>query len=161
MKILSIDPGYERLGIAVIEKENQTERLLFSKCFKTSAKLPHPERLGLIKNEIDKVISEFGPDHLAIETLFFAKNQKTALLVAEARGLIIGTSKSAGLQVSEYGPGQIKVAVTGYGNSDKNAIIKMVPKLIKISSKKLSEIKHDDEYDAIAIGLTHSATIRP
>jgi crossover junction endodeoxyribonuclease RuvC len=160
MRILAIDPGYERLGIAIIEKEKQSEVLIFSECFKTSSKLPHPDRLGLIKDELDKIISEYHPDDLAIETLFFAKNQKTALMVSEARGLIVGTSKSAGLNVSEYGPGQIKVAVTGYGKSDKNSIIKMIPQIIKISPEKLSEIKYDDEYDAIAVGITHSSTIR-
>jgi crossover junction endodeoxyribonuclease RuvC len=158
MIILSIDPGYERLGIAIIEKENNKETLLFSECFKTSAKLPHPERLGLIKTEIEKVIDEFSPTDLAIETLFFSSNQKTALLVSEARGAIISTAATKGLEVYEYTPNTIKVAVTGYGKSDKNAIIKMVPQLIKISPEKATEIAHDDEYDAIAVGLTHSAT---
>lgn len=158
MRILSIDPGYERLGIAVIEKSAGKEFLIFSECFKTSPKLPHPDRLGLIKTEIEKVVREFSPDDLAIETLFFSNNQKTALLVSEARGAIISTAKTEGLDVYEYTPNTIKVAVTGYGKSDKNAIIKMIPKLIKISPEKASEISHDDEYDAIAVGLTHSAT---
>jgi crossover junction endodeoxyribonuclease RuvC len=158
MKTLAIDPGYERLGIAVIEKETGgKEVLLFSECFKTDKKLSHPERLGLIKARIEEVISQYQPTSLAIETLFFTNNQKTALLVAEARGAIISTSQTASLKVSEYTPNSIKLAVTGYGKSDKNAIIKMVPQLIKISPEKMKQIIHDDEYDAIAVGLTHFA----
>lgn len=158
MKIMSIDPGYERLGIAVLEKEkNQKEILIHSECFKTDKKLSHPERLGLIKTRIEEIIVQYSPASLAIETLFFTNNQKTALLVAEARGSIIATGKTAGLEIFEYTPNSIKLAVTGYGKSDKNAIIKIIPSLISISKEKADSIKHDDEFDAIAVGLTHLA----
>jgi crossover junction endodeoxyribonuclease RuvC len=151
MRILAIDPGYERLGIAVIEKgSNAKETLVYSDCFKTDKELPHYERLGLIGTEVKRVIDEYRPEALSIEDLFFAKNQKTAILVAEARGAILYQAAAHGLKVYEYGPGQIKVAVTGYGKSDKEQIIAMVPRLIKIDKA----IKHDDEYDAIAVGLT-------
>ena len=154
MKIISIDPGYERLGIAIIEKEPKgKEVLVFSECFKTSSKLPHPKRLGLIKNRIEEIIAEFKPEKMAIETLFFTNNQKTVMQVSEARGAIIATAQSMGVDVSEFGPGEIKVAVTGYGKSDKSAIISMIPRLIKVSKT----IKHDDEFDAIAVGLTYFA----
>lgn len=155
MQILAIDPGYERLGIAILKKDsNQNETLIFSECFKTSQKLFHPERLALIQEKIEQIILDYQPQVLAIETLFFSNNQKTALLVSEARGVIIAISKSAGLEVVEFGPTQIKNAITGYGKSDKNSVIKMVCNLIKIKNK----IKYDDEYDAIAIGLTYFAT---
>jgi crossover junction endodeoxyribonuclease RuvC len=154
MILLAIDPGYERLGIAVIEKEAKgKEILLYSECFKTSSKLPHPERLRLIQEEIKKVITEYRPDRMAIETLFFSTNQKTALFVAEARGAIIATGASEGLGIFELHPNSIKLAVTGSGSGDKDQIIKMIPLLIKIQK----EIKHDDEYDAIACGLTYFA----
>jgi crossover junction endodeoxyribonuclease RuvC len=154
MRIIAIDPGYERLGIAVIEKElSGKEVLIYSECFKTSSKLPHPERLRLIQEKIKKIIKEYNPERCAIETLFFSNNQKTALLVAEARGAIIATSASEGLEIFELNPNSIKLAVTGNGASDKDQIIKMIPILIKINK----EIKHDDEYDAIACGLTYFA----
>ncbi len=154
MKIISIDPGYERLGIAIIEKEpKQKEVLLFSECFKTSSKLPHPVRLGLIKKRIEELIVEYGPEKMAIETLFFTNNQKTVMQVSEARGAIIATAQSMGVAVSEFGPGEIKVAITGYGKSDKTAIMGMIPRLIKVAK----DIKHDDEFDAIAVGLTYFA----
>jgi crossover junction endodeoxyribonuclease RuvC len=155
MIIISIDPGYERLGIAVIEKQpKQKEILLYSECFKTSAKLPHHERLTLIGNKIKEVIKKYKPEALATEKLFFSKNQKTALLVAEARGVILYSASSLGLEVFEYTPACIKIAVTGYGKSEKRQIIDMVKKLIVVPKEKNS----DDEFDAIAIGLTHFAT---
>jgi len=153
MKILAIDPGYERLGIAVIEKVAKKETLIHSECFKTSAKESHADRLSQIQIHLTKIIKEHSPSALALETLFFSKNVKTALLVSEARGVIIATAKTLGLDVFEYSPQQIKVAVTGNGRSDKNGIAKMIPLLIKINKS----IKQDDEYDAIACGLTHFA----
>lgn len=157
MKIISIDPGYERLGLAIIEKEkNQREVLLFSECFKTSAKLPHHERLALIGDRIKEVIKKWKPEQLATEKLFFAGNQKTALLVAEARGVILYTGSSLGLEIFEYRPNEIKIAITGYGSAEKKQMMDMTRKLIKIDSKTNS----DDELDAIAIGLTHFAINR-
>ncbi len=157
MRIISIDPGYERLGLAIIEKEkNQKEVLLFSECFKTSAKLPHHERLALIGDRILEVIKKWKPEQLATEKLFFAGNQKTALLVAEARGVILYTGSSLGLEIFEYRPNEIKIAITGYGSAQKKQMMDMTRKLIKIDSKTNS----DDELDAIAIGLTHFAIHR-
>lgn len=151
MILVAIDPGYERLGIAVIEKKlKDKEKLLYSDCFQTDKKLHHHERLGLIGAEIAKVISEYKPEVLCLENLFFTSNQKTAISVAEARGVILYEASKNNLRVFEYGPGEIKVAVTGYGKSDKDQIIAMIPRLIKIGKN----IKHDDEYDAIAVGLT-------
>lgn len=155
MKLLAIDPGYERLGIAIIEKEKTSkENLLFSECFKTSAKEDHNVRLAKVAKQLEKVIKEFHPTHLAIETLFFSKNTKTALKVAEARGVIIERCTSLGLEVVEFSPQAIKIAVTGAGNSDKTAIMKMVPLLI--DTKNI--VKQDDEFDAIACGLAFFAT---
>jgi crossover junction endodeoxyribonuclease RuvC len=157
MKIISIDPGYERLGVAIIERVvKQREVLLFSECFKTSTKLPHHERLALIGNRIKEVVKKWKPEALATEKLYFSNNQKTALLVAEARGVILYTGSSLGLDIFEYTPADIKIAITGYGKSEKHQMIDMVKKLIKVESKTNS----DDEFDAIAIGLTHFAINR-
>lgn len=154
MKILSIDPGYERLGIAVLEKETTgLEKLLYSDCFQTSSKLPHPERLKLLGEEVESVINKFQPEALSIETLFFNTNQKTAMKVSESRGTLIYVAKHLELEVYEFTPLQIKTAVTGHGRSDKKAIISMVPRLITVNKN----IEHDDEYDAIAVGLTFFA----
>lgn len=158
MRIISIDPGYERLGIAIIEKiNNAKDTLVHSECFKTSPSLSQAERLSLIQLRIEFLLKNYTPSELAIETLFFSGNQKTGLKVAEARGVIISVCKTFGLDVYEYGPGQIKLAVTGYGKSDKNSVIKIIPHLISIPKKKLMNIVYDDEYDAIAVGITHFA----
>lgn len=157
MRIIAIDPGYERLGIAIIEREaKQKEKLVFSECFFTDKKLPHPERLAAIGIELDKLIDEYKPSALAIETLFFSKNTKTALKVAEARGVILHAAARKNLEIMEFSPMAIKIAVTGYGKSDKNQVTEMVKRLIVISKP----IKYDDEYDAIATGLTFFATHR-
>ena len=157
MKIISIDPGYARLGLSTFDKaKNEKEILLFSECFKTSAKLPHHERLALIGDRLKEVIKKWKPEQLATEKLFFAGNQKTALLVSEARGVILYIGSSLGLEIFEYRPNEIKIAITGYGSAEKKQIMDMTRKLIKIDSKTNS----DDELDAIAIGLTHFATHR-
>lgn len=157
MRIIAFDPGYERLGIAVLEKEkNIKETVLYSDCFKTSSKESHAERLAKIAIEIEKLIKEFKPEQMAIETLFFNNNTKTALKVAEARGVLVGICAKEGLVVNEYSPQAIKIAVTGVGNSDKTQVSKMVSLIVGIDLNK----KIDDEIDAIAVGLTCFASIR-
>lgn len=154
MRIISIDPGYERLGIAVIEKRKK-EALLFSECFKTKAGLPFVERLELVGREVSRVIMEFGPQALAIENLFIATNQKTAMRVAEVRGAILYQARLLGLDVYEYTPLQIKVATTGYGKATKEQVMSMVRRLVSGAEN----IKQDDEMDAIAIAITHFAYV--
>jgi crossover junction endodeoxyribonuclease RuvC len=157
MKILGIDPGFERLGIAILEKEKgQKEQVIFSECFKTSSKLDFSERLKLIGEEIKRVIKKYKPEVLSIETLFLNTNQKTVMRVAEARGVVIYEASQAGLKIFEASPPQIKIATTGYGKADKAQMIKMVKILVKIEKSK----KSDDELDAIAIALTASACLR-
>ncbi|OGI46094.1 hypothetical protein A2121_01950 [Candidatus Nomurabacteria bacterium GWB1_40_6] len=158
MIILGIDPGYERLGVAVLEKNkgDQKEKVLFSECFKTSAKLEFSERLNLIGEEIRKKIKEYKPEILSIETLFLNTNHKTVIRVAEARGVVVYEASRAGLEIFEASPPQIKIATTGYGKSDKAQIIKMVKMLVKMDNSKTS----DDELDAIAIALTAFAHLK-
>jgi crossover junction endodeoxyribonuclease RuvC len=150
MRILGIDPGIERVGIAVIDKVGGKEIYVYSECFKTSAKLSHAERLALIGTEIARVVKEHQPTGMAIEKLFFETNTKTAMSVAEARGMMLYVCSLANLAIFEYTPLQIKVAVTGYGKSDKTGVMHMVPMLVKLPNRKMI----DDEVDAIAIALT-------
>jgi crossover junction endodeoxyribonuclease RuvC len=151
--ILGIDPGYGRVGIAVIEKSNKEEKLIHSECFETDGKLPHSRRLLLIGEKVREIIEKYRPKKIAVETLLWSKNKKTALQVAEARGVILLEAARYGIFVCEYNPNQIKLAVTGYGKSDKKQVIAMVERLIKLKPKK----RHDDEYDAIAAALTFAA----
>jgi crossover junction endodeoxyribonuclease RuvC len=159
-KILGIDPGYDRIGIAIIEKAPKTKELvLYSDCLQTSAKDHIYKRFLEIGAEIDRVLDRFEPDAVAIETLFITRNQKTAMRVSEVRGIIIYQSIKRNIPVFEYSPMQIKTAITGDGTSDKTRMVKMVELLVKLpkgATKKTSN-KKDDEYDAIAVALAHSA----
>lgn len=157
--ILGVDPGYGRIGIAVLEKNKRGETLLHSECFETDKKAESSDRLFSLKEKIAFIIKEYSPSVLAIETLLWSKNKKTAFKVSEARGVIIAEAKSEGLEIREFNPNQVKLAVTGYGKSDKKQVEFMVEKILKIEPKKLGRKIIDDEYDAIAIALTCGATI--
>jgi len=159
MKILSIDPGYERVGVAVLERNSGgsgDEKLIYSDCFKTNKGLPFLERLQLVGKEVERVIKNYKPNAFAIEKLFFNTNQKTATMVSEVRGALVYIALKNKLKVFEYTPLQIKVAVAGDGHGDKKQIVTMIKNLIKIEK----DIKYDDEYDAIAVGLTCFASER-
>lgn len=152
-RILGIDPGFGRIGIAIVLNERGNPRLIHSECLETNAKDSHPKRLLEIGEKIKVIIKKFKPDQVAIETLLWSKNKKTALQVAEARGVILLEAERSGCLIREFNPNQIKLAVTGYGKSDKKQVITMVERLVKLSVKK----RYDDEYDAIAIALTCAA----
>ena len=153
MKIISIDPGYERLGVAIIEKDRGKEKLIYSNCFRTSAKNNHEDRTLEIGVRLEELIQKHSPTIFVFESLFFNSNQKTVILVSKTLGALIYIAKRNGLDVFEFTPPQIKLAITGNGRSSKEGIIKMIPLLIKIPNKKML----DDEYDAIACGLTYFA----
>ena len=150
MRVISVDPGYDRIGVAVLELDNDTEKLLYSSCIETNKAQDLYERIFTLGNEFDDIIKKFKPDTLGIETLFFNKNQKTAIGVAGARGVLIYVAQTHKCQIYEFGPQEIKIAVTGYGKSDKSAVIDMVKRLIPTAPTKAL----DDEYDAIAVGIT-------
>ena len=160
MKVLAIDPGYGRCGVAVVEKDPSTalgasgrEVLLYSACIETSAKTDFPVRLAQVAKECTRLMKMHAPDAVAMEKLYFSANQKTAMRVAEVRGALINAASGAGLEVFEYTPGEVKSAAAGYGSADKKAVARMLHALMKIEKK----IEHDDEYDAIAIAVTHLA----
>ncbi len=156
MRVLAIDPGYGRCGVAVIEKDGGKEKYIYSDCIETLATSPFDERLSTVADEVKRLIEKFKPDALAMERLFFTSNQKTAMQVSEVRGAILHVASSAGVPTFEYTPGQIKSATTGSGRADKKQITQMIHMLLKIEKA----IKHDDEYDAIAVGITHLACAR-
>ena len=156
MRVLAIDPGYDRCGIAILERQKAGGILLHSDCITTSASSPFPERLGVVGAGIEALIKKFKPSSLAIENLYFNTNQKTAMHVAEVRGAIIYIAASAKIPVYEYTPPQVKAAVAGWGRADKKQMMAILPKLIHINKK----IQYDDEYDAIALGITNLASVR-
>ena len=135
MKVLAFDPGYERLGVAVVERHNGKEVLLFSDCVRTSAKLNFAQRLKILGEEVEKLIKKWKPDAVALENLYFENNAKTAMDVSAVRGMLCYIAATRGLEVFEYTPLQVKVAITGYGKSDKRAVAMMVQKLLIIKKK--------------------------
>lgn len=155
-KILAVDPGYGRIGFAVLEKNIKGTTLLFSECIETDQSLTFDERLEIVISCLKNHIKKYSPKSVVLEKIFFSKNKKTALQVSEVRGACIYAIKESGAALFEYHPGEIKKAITGNGNATKKDIIKMAPLLVQIEKK---DKMLDDEYDAIAIGLAHLATI--
>ena len=157
MRVLGIDPGYDRLGIAVLERSDSGgEKLIHSECLTTESSLPLQERLVALGTEFIKLLETHAPDCVAMEMLFFNKNQKTAMAVAETRGMLIYLARTHNKQVFEYTPPQVKVAVTGYGKSDKKQVADMVQRLLP----DMRDGALDDEYDAVAVGITCLASER-
>ncbi len=150
MKVIGIDPGYERMGVAIVEKTTGPETVLFSDCVTTPKTLSFPDRLVLLGSSFGELLTRFTPDTLAIEKLFITTNQKTATNVAEVRGMLIYLARAQGLAIREFTPLEIKMTISGYGKATKNQVTAMVGKLVRLETKK----RHDDEYDAIGTALT-------
>ena len=162
MRILAIDPGFGRMGVAVLESglAHKIPHVSYSACITTNPKDALKDRLFSIGSELERIITAHSPQVLAIEKLFFAANQKTALSVAEARGVALYEAARQGLSIFEYTPLQIKTAVTGYGGAPKQQVADMVMKLVSFAPQKKNPSSRkigDDEFDAIAIGITQLA----
>jgi crossover junction endodeoxyribonuclease RuvC len=127
-----------------------------SQCITTDRKDDFEKRILFISEAFELMIKKHAPDVCVLETLFFSTNQKTAMRVAEARGALILTATKLGIPIKEFTPKQVKIAVTGDGGASKQQVMYMLDKLITVDKK----IQYDDEYDAIAVGLTASATLR-
>lgn len=154
MIILAIDPGYDRLGWAIGQiLKNNTINLMSYGAITTSKKKGVFVRYGEIMKQLSEIMNEFKPNEVALETLFFFKNQKTVMQVSEARGVILSTLLQFQCQIFEYSPPQIKMATTGYGRSDKIAMEKMVKQQLKLQTNNKVL---DDTYDALAILITHA-----
>ncbi len=160
MRVLAFDPGYERLGVAVIEKiKGGKEVLVHSECVRTPATMPFPERLSQIGAAAEGFIKKWKPDAVALEELYFEKNAKTAMKVGAVSGVLTYIAAKNSLPLYEYTPLEVKVAVTGYGRSDKKAVDLMVRKILGEASLP-SRRRVDDEMDAIAVGITCLASVR-
>lgn len=148
MRVLGIDPGYDRLGLAVLEGDPSRPQVVWSDCV-TPAKGRPEERLAAVYAAVASAILQYAPDKLSLETLFFSTNKKTALSVAESRGVILAAAGAHSVAISEYSPAQVKLAVTGHGAAGKDAIARMIPHLVSLTERK----RLDDELDAIAVAI--------
>jgi crossover junction endodeoxyribonuclease RuvC len=155
-RTIGFDPGFDRLGIAVIDRIEGKEVLVFSTCVTTDKKDLFQNRIKQIGDTVSSLLDEWKPSMAAMEDLYYAKNVSTALPVAEVRGMITYLLSTRDIPLASYNPMTIKVAVGGYGRATKDDIHAMVKKLVMLSNKK----RLDDEIDAIAVALTHLATAR-
>ncbi len=152
MIILGIDPGYAIVGIGVLEYKGNKFRPLEYNAILTKAHTPTSERLKIIYDEINMYLDKYKPDAVAIEELFFNNNAKTAIAVAQARGVLVVSATNKAIPIYEYTPLQIKQAVTGYGRADKNQIQQMVKMLLNLNAIP----KPDDAADALAVAICHA-----
>ena len=150
MIIAGVDPGTGRVGYAVLKGDRHSSALVSAETIHLPPGKNAAERLGLLEKALAERLGRDKPDAVIVEKLFFAKNAKTALAVAEARGIILLTASRLVRSIWECTPLEVKMAVTGYGRADKNQVRKMVQALFP--KTKLSA--GDDAIDAVAIALT-------
>lgn len=151
MRILGIDPGTAIVGYSILDYDNKKINLVDYGCIYTDKDLEMDERLLIIFNELEEIIKKYSPEHMAIEELFYFKNNKTVISVGQARGVILLAGKKNNLEIKSYTPLQVKIGITGYGRADKKQVQLMVKTILK-----MKEIpKPDDAADAIAIAITH------
>lgn len=161
MRILGIDPGSARCGFGVIDVSEKDGSLTWIAhgCIETDKLMRDSERLNRVFNDIISLIEQYNPDQVSLELLFMFNNQKTVMRISEARGVILlaCARKGLALQTFEYTPQQVKLAVTGYGRSDKKEVLEEVKKALNpnrgISSGKKDGF--DDAADALAVAMAH------
>ncbi|ASJ21189.1 crossover junction endodeoxyribonuclease RuvC [Brachyspira hampsonii] len=154
MITLGIDPGFARCGYAFIESKNSAYKIVNSGLIETFQNQEYNQRLSFIYTQLDALIKKYNPSNAAIEELFFSKNTKTAIKVAEARGVIILALTLNNIEFQEYKPKEVKSQITGNGNANKDAMMKMVNLFTG------SNIIQDDTADAVAIALAHASRNR-
>jgi crossover junction endodeoxyribonuclease RuvC len=155
MKILGIDPGMAIVGYGLIDIVNNKINLITSGSIQTDKKLDDSKRLLEIYNDLSLIIEKYKPDCASVEQLFFFKNQKTIIPVAEARGVILTVLSKYNIPTFSYTPMEVKQVLTGYGRADKKEVEQMVK--LTLEADKLPKL--DDTIDAIAIAICHSRNI--
>ena len=155
MKILGIDPGMAIVGYGLIEIREETPVLLASGSVQTNKNFSDTKRLLEIFNDLSTIVEKYKPDCASVENLFFFKNQKTVIPVAEARGVILTVLEKYNVPTFNYTPMEVKQVLTGYGRAEK----KEVEQMVKIALKTDKLPKLDDTVDAIAIAICHSRNI--
>jgi len=149
MKILVIDPGTTKCGWGFFEYDGKNYSQIDWGIFETGKEINIGDRLAVLSTELKKIIQNKRPNVVAIEEIFFMKNIKTAISVAQARGVIISVCRINKLKVYEYKPTQIKLALTGYGHADKNQIQQMVKIILKLKNIP----QPDDAADGLATAI--------
>lgn len=154
--IVSVDPGFDRFGVAIVERNTGKDSVVFSDCIQTDKKLNFEIRLLNVINEFETVIKNYKPEILCMESVFMHKNAKSVINVAEIKGAVKLIAAKHGIKIVEMTPQKIKLAVAGSGVAKKDEVIKMV----KLITKHKSKTGLDDEYDAVACGLAALAYLK-
>ena len=151
MRVIGIDPGYGRVGWGVVEGERHGLVSRAWGCIETAKESPIPDRILEVWRVLNRLLDEWSPDTMALETLYFSKNVTTAMQVAEVRGVIRLAAARRSLSVAEYAPNQIKQAVTGSGRADKRQVQEMVRRVLALDELP----RPDDAADALACAVCH------
>ena len=154
MRIIGIDPGYAIVGYGILDYQSGRFRVQDYGAVTTQSGLPLERRIEIIYDALAKILHTYCPQAMAVEKLFFTTNQKTAIDVAQARGVIMLCAVKHGMEMYEYTPLQVKSAVTGYGKADKNQMQQMTKTLLGLPAVP----KPDDVADALAIAICHAHT---
>ena len=152
MRILGIDPGFAITGYSIIDYVGNKFKLITSGAVLTKAGESFPQRLLKLNNELEEIINTYKPDAISVEELFFNNNAKTAINVAQARGVILVVGCRKGIETYEYTPLQVKQAVVGYGRAEKKQVQKMVQSILRVEKVP----KLDDITDSMAIAICHA-----
>lgn len=156
MRILGIDPGLATLGFALLDVNDEKKELLEYGVIRTAPHTPQQNRLKEIYDDLSAILRDYKPDICSLEQLFFSKNVTTGIRVSEARGVILLVLSEAKVPIHEYSPSQMKLALTGIGNADKQ----MVQKMVKLELNLDDVPKPDDAADAAALALALSTELR-
>jgi crossover junction endodeoxyribonuclease RuvC len=155
--VLGIDPGTARLGYGIVERQGSQLTMLEYGCVETTNDRPLEQRLLLIYEALTDLIETHRPEAMGVERLFFNKNVQTAMAVGQARGVVLLVGAQHGLPVFEYGPHEVKLAVTGYGRAPKDQVQRMVQLVLSMSQVP----KPDDAADALAVAVCTAHAITP
>jgi len=151
MRVLGIDPSIQSTGFGIIEYSENSYTVLSSGVIKPSRKKPFHHKINEIKSRLEQIIQAYEPDEVAIENPFYAQNIKTAIALGQVRGATLVAVASHDCSLHEYSPLEIKKAVTGYGQAEKNQVRAMVKTLLNIKDEKLET----DASDALATAFCH------
>lgn len=156
MKILGIDPGYAIVGYSILRCIGG--KIVLEKCgvIETSSKMNFEDRLLYIFDSISNIIEEYCPSCVSIESLYFQNNQKTAIYVSQARGVILLAARKFGIKIFEYTPLQVKSSLTGFGRATKKQMILVTQHILNMKEP----VKPDDAADAIALAICHFNTYK-
>ena len=157
MIVLGIDPGTARLGYGLVDRQGPTLTMLDYGCLETINDRPLEQRLLLIHEGLTDLIETHRPEAVGVERLFFNKNTRTAMAVGQARGVVLLTAAEHGLPIFEYGPHEVKLAVTGYGRAPKDQVQRMVQLVLSMSELP----RPDDAADALAVAVCTAHAVSP